>query len=578
MTTKRSRLAWAVGAVALLAGTLTTAPASALNGADATVQLNFVAKIDVGGQAACTGALVAPQWVITAATCFAADGRPAPGKPAVTTTVTVGRTDLTQTGGSVQQAVDLVPHPDRDVVLVRLAKAVTDTAIKPVRLAAAPAAAGEELTKAGFGRTRTEWVPNKLHTGTFTVASATGTDVHLNGSATATVCQGDAGGPALRTVNGVPELVAVNARSWQGGCLGTDPAETRTTAVDTRVDDLGPWTALATGARWGQARENLPASQELSGDFDGDGKTDTAVLHKYAPTSTGAHHTAVWKFTSTGAGTYHPVRAWDNLASTPASWSWDLSKSVAGDFNGDGRTDIAVLYDLGAQTGGGYRTRLWTFTSNGTGFDAPVLKWDSGTTSWNWDLVKPVAGDFDGDGRSDIAVLYDLGAQTGGGYRTRLWTFTSNGAGFDAPVVKWDSGTASWNWDLVKPVAGDFTGDGKADLAALYDLGQQADQSYRTRLWTFTSNGAGFDAPVLKWDSGTASWNWDLVKPVAGDFTGDGKADLAALYDLGQQADQSYRTRLWTFTGNGAGFDAPVLKWDSGTASWNWDLVKPVAG
>ncbi|MGC4987664.1 fusidic acid esterase FusH, partial [Streptomyces sp. DT193] len=71
----------------------------------------------------------------------------------------------------------------------------------------------------GFGRTKTEWVPDKLHTGTFTVASTTNTTVDLDGSDTATVCKGDAGAPALRTVNGTTELVAVNSRSWQGGCL-----------------------------------------------------------------------------------------------------------------------------------------------------------------------------------------------------------------------------------------------------------------------------------------------------------------------------------------------------------------------
>ncbi|MER5403029.1 trypsin-like serine protease, partial [Streptomyces sp. NPDC002599] len=148
-----SALATALLAAPLALGAVpaATSSATALGGADAPAQLNYVAKINVGEQAACTGTLVDPQWVLTAATCFAADGKPSAGKPAVTTTVTVGRTDLTQTGGSVQQALWLIPHADRDLVLVRLAARITDPAIKPVPLATTPAAAGEKLTKAGFG-------------------------------------------------------------------------------------------------------------------------------------------------------------------------------------------------------------------------------------------------------------------------------------------------------------------------------------------------------------------------------------------------------------------------------------------
>jgi hypothetical protein len=500
MTTKRSRLIWTTSAIAALATAVTTTPASALNGAETSAQLNFVAKITVGEQSACTGALVAPQWVLTAATCFSANGTPALGKPTIPTTVTVGRIDLTQAGGSVQQAVDLVPHPHRDLTLVRLAKAITDPSIKPVRIATTPAAQGEELTKAGFGRTKTEWAPSKLHKGTFTVASTTDTSVNLNGSDTATVCKGDAGSPALRTVNDTLELVAVNALSGQGGCLGTDPANVNTNALDTRVDDLGPWIALATGARWGQAGESAAASQELAGDFDGDGKADTAVLHKYAPTAGGANHTALWKFTSTAAGTYNPVRAWDNVAAGPGSWDWSRSKPVTGDFNGDGKTDVAVLYNNGQNTDGRYQTTLWTFLSNGTGFDAPVVQWSSGTTSWNWDRLKPFTGDFNGDGKTDVGALYNLGQAADGRNVTRLWTFTSNGAGFDAPALKWTS-SFSWDWERSKPVTGDYNGDGKTDLHVLYDNGQNTDGTFRAGLWRFTSTGPAFDNPVRIWDS-----------------------------------------------------------------------------
>ncbi|MFD6888107.1 trypsin-like serine protease, partial [Streptomyces sp. NPDC059957] len=102
-------------------------------------------------------------------------------------------------------------------------------------------AAGEALTVAGFGRTKTEWRPFTNHKAVFTVASpvATGFDVAPKTPADAPVCQGDAGGPALRTENGKPALVGLVSRALQGGCL--DSAETRTGAHSTRVDGLGEW-------------------------------------------------------------------------------------------------------------------------------------------------------------------------------------------------------------------------------------------------------------------------------------------------------------------------------------------------
>jgi hypothetical protein len=75
------------------------------------------------------------------------------------------------------------------------------------------------------------------------------------------------------------ELVAVNSRSWQSGCLGNDPAETRTGAIDTRVDDLASWVA------------STVAVPRVT-DHTGDGKSeshlaDVGVLYKYPDTSDG---------------------------------------------------------------------------------------------------------------------------------------------------------------------------------------------------------------------------------------------------------------------------------------------------
>ncbi|MZE51763.1 trypsin-like serine protease, partial [Streptomyces sp. SID5770] len=372
--TKRSQSLWVTSAVAAFAAVLTTAPANALNGADATTGLNFVAKINVGDKTACTGSLVAEQWVLTAASCFSSAGISTSGKPALTTTVTVGRTDLTQTGGSVQPALALVPHADRDLVLVRLSTRIAGTAVKPVQIASAPATGGEQLTKAGFGRTKTEWVPNKLHAGKFTVASATGTAVNLDGSDTATVCQGDAGGPTLRTVNGVPQLVSVTSRSWQGGCLGIDPAETRTGAVDTRVDDLAGW-----------VKEVVSREKVTPADIDGDGKDDlvlqridgSVVVHRNLGTTFGPGTVM-----STGWGRF--------LTGT------DMGRLYFADITGDGKADLIVH---GTDGNVAVRKNMGTYFDGGTHWSTGWGRFVTGT-----DMGRLYFADITGDGKADLIV------------------------------------------------------------------------------------------------------------------------------------------------------------------------------
>ncbi|MFE5588368.1 endonuclease/exonuclease/phosphatase family protein, partial [Kitasatospora sp. NPDC056531] len=99
------------------------------------------------------------------------------------------------------------------------------------------------------------------------------------------------------------------------------------------------------------------------------------------------------------------------------------------------------------------------------------------------------------------------------------------------------------NDDTTSSVRGDFNGDGKADIGVLYNYGLNPDGTNHTGLWTFTSTGTGFANPVEVSDSrtnGTGSWNWSSSKVVAGDFNGDGKADIGVLYNYGTNPDSSY--------------------------------------
>ncbi|GAA0517340.1 hypothetical protein Ade02nite_84360 [Paractinoplanes deccanensis] len=206
----------------------------------------FAAKVTVGTQPdaqACSGALVAPQWVITARGCFG----PEPiqlGAPARDTTVTVGRTDLAGSGGHVAPVVWLVPHPDRDVVLARLATPATG--ITPVRVAGTAPVAGETLRAAGYGRTRTTWVPDRLHAADFTVGDVQAGTVAISPAGDGVICKGDAGGPALRETSTGPELVGLHHTSAGGGCLGA--TGTDATAVETRADALAGWIRQTTVA------------------------------------------------------------------------------------------------------------------------------------------------------------------------------------------------------------------------------------------------------------------------------------------------------------------------------------------
>jgi hypothetical protein len=221
-----------IAAVAAVGMTATTAASAVVGGTPAA--RDFVTRIEIGAgasQRACTGVLVAPQWVATARACFAtADRLPALGTPTEVAKVTVGATTT--------HVAWLAPHADRDVLLAKLAVPV---AVPPVPLATGAVAAGESVEVAGRGRTATDWVPAGVHAADFTVGEAGAATLTLDPAGDGAVCKGDAGGPTLRrTAGGGVELVGLHHSAPQIGCLG-EPAEGSRTATDTRVDDLAGW-------------------------------------------------------------------------------------------------------------------------------------------------------------------------------------------------------------------------------------------------------------------------------------------------------------------------------------------------
>ena len=172
----------------------------------------------------------------------------------------------------------------------------------------------------------------------------------------------------------------------------------------------------------GKAIEFIPRTSGIV-DFDGDGKMDFAFYRA----STGVW----WIFPSSGASAYG------------VGWGGSAFKAVPGDYDGDGKTDIAI-YD---NTGGAW----WIIPSSGTGPQGQVGAYGVG---WGGSAFKPVPGDYDGDGKTDIAIY---NTTTGA-----WWIIPSSGTGPQGQVGTYGVG---WGGSGFTPVPGDYDGDGKTDVA-----------------------------------------------------------------------------------------------------------------
>ena len=211
-------------------------------------------------------------------------------------------------------------------------------------------------------------------------------------------------------------------------------------------------------------------------DFNGDGKTDFVVVRNTGGGS-GGQITWFWNLNGSAAPT------------AAAAWGISTDKFVSGDYDGDGKDDIAVWRPGAATVAAFYILNSATSTLRQEAFG------QAGDDA-------SVVGDYNGDGKDDLAV-YRAGASAGD-QSTWFYRTTANGA---VTYMPWGQ-----NGDF--PAPGDYDGDGKADFAV-----QRNNGGGQARFWRMQTT-AGFDSVVF----GTPT---DVIVP--GDYDGDGKTDIATV-------------------------------------------------
>ena len=312
------------------------------------------------------------------------------------------------------------------------------------------------------------------------------------------------------------------------------------------------WAGAFQTTSWWQPHRSMPRprGERIEGDFTGDQRDDVAVLYDYGNSTAG-----LWIFPSTGQAFGSPRLWW---ASGRGAWDPNRSKLLAGNFDGAGADDIGMTYDYGNATAG-----FWVLTSTGSSFAPPSPWWFSAPGHWDMPRSRPVPGDFTNDGRDDLAMQYDYGVAL-----TAVWVFPSSGTRIGTPAVWWSSGPGNWESFRSRPQAGNFDAAAGDDIVLFYNYGGST-----SGLWVLHAADNAFQAPLAWWHSGTGNWEFHLTEPLAGDFSGDGRTDIALVYNYGKS-----RTGFWVAESTGTDFHGPALWFNTSDWAWSYNRTKPVAG
>jgi uncharacterized protein (TIGR03437 family) len=225
------------------------------------------------------------------------------------------------------------------------------------------------------------------------------------------------------------------------------------------------------------------------GDFNHDGIPDLAVTVARSTIARPFAPATIMVFLGKGDGTFLAPISSDS----PVVSIWSL---VTGDFNKDGRADLAVINSSGTTA----PDQIVVFLGKGDGTFPSTQTYSAGMGAFAL-----AAGDFNQDGASDIAIANLAGIS--------LLLGKANGAMVAGVSITSFSGSSP-----VSLVAADLNGDGKLDLVG---------GVYSGGVTVLIGHGDGTFAPPVIYPSGTDRYS-DAFSVAVGDINGDGIPDIVS--------------------------------------------------
>jgi len=238
-------------------------------------------------------------------------------------------------------------------------------------------------------------------------------------------------------------------------------------------------------------------------DLSGDGLADVVIAAPQAPVDGPMQGVVVARSPKTGR------QLWRYADARDQNLGWDLA--LAGDQNGDGRTDLFV----GAPSDSG-RVHLLS-GRNGKVLRTYVPAGDAGTFGW---FVARV-DDLDGDGRPDLAAGAPSAKNASGEMVGAAWILSSSTG---RELQHWVGTDTRGGFGGVVAAVADLDGDGKSDLAVAVPATEDRTRTLTGELRVYSS---ATGAELRHWEGTQHGELYGRMVVAAGDLDGDGVGDLA---------------------------------------------------